>query len=65
MPTCSAGPEPKNVALSSRHTSLVTEADVRAVLPTIRVPTLVVHHAEDAPIPAREGQVHRRKHGPT
>jgi class 3 adenylate cyclase/pimeloyl-ACP methyl ester carboxylesterase len=26
---------------------LVTEADVRALLPTIRVPTLVVHHADD------------------
>jgi class 3 adenylate cyclase len=26
---------------------LVLELDVRAILPTIRVPTLVVHHAED------------------
>ena len=26
---------------------LVAEMDVRAVLPTIRVPTLVVHHADD------------------
>ena len=27
---------------------LVAEVDVRAVLPTIRVPTLVVQHADDA-----------------
>ena len=27
---------------------LVTELDVRAILPTIRVPTLVVHHTDDA-----------------
>src|SRR5262249_35501406 len=26
---------------------LVSEVDVRAVLPTVRVPTLVVHHADD------------------
>ena len=26
---------------------LVTELDVRAMLPTIRVPTLVVQHADD------------------
>ena len=26
---------------------LVTEMDVRAVLPTIRVPTLVVQHTDD------------------
>ena len=26
---------------------LVLELDVRAILPTIRVPTLVVHHTED------------------
>ena len=33
---------------------LVAELDVRAVLPTIRVPTLVVHHADDPIIlPAR------------
>ena len=30
---------------------LVTELDVRAVLPTIRVPTLVVQHADDPFIP--------------
>jgi len=35
---------------------LVTEVDVRAVLPTIRVPTLVVHHAEDAIIPPAKGR---------
>jgi class 3 adenylate cyclase len=32
------------------------EGDVRAVLPTIRVPTLVVHHAEDATIPPAKGR---------
>ena len=37
---------------------LVAEVDVRALLPTVRVPTLVVQHADD-PIPARMGQVHR------
>ena len=41
---------------------LAVGVDVRAVLPTIRVPTLVVHHTEDAIMPAREGQVHRRAH---
>jgi class 3 adenylate cyclase/pimeloyl-ACP methyl ester carboxylesterase len=35
---------------------LTTEVDVRAVLPTIRVPTLVVQHAEDAIIPPAKGR---------
>jgi class 3 adenylate cyclase len=35
---------------------LVTELNVRAVLPTIRVPTLVVHHADDVFIPAQQGK---------
>ena len=35
---------------------LVTEVDVRAVLPTIRVPTLVLHHADDAIIPPAKGK---------
>ena len=35
---------------------LVTELDVRAVLPTIRVPTLVVHHADDVIIPPAKGK---------
>ena len=34
---------------------LLTEMDVRAVLPTVRVPTLVVHHADDRVDPARRG----------
>jgi pimeloyl-ACP methyl ester carboxylesterase len=34
---------------------LMTELDVRAVLPIIRVPTLVIHHAEDAIIPPAKG----------
>ena len=38
---------------------LVTDVDVRAVLPTIRVPTLVLQHAENAIDPARVGQVRR------
>jgi class 3 adenylate cyclase len=35
---------------------LVDELDVRALLPTIRVPTLVVHHADDAFVPRECGQ---------
>jgi len=35
---------------------LVTEVDIRAVLPAIRVPTLVLHHAEDAVIPPAKGK---------
>jgi pimeloyl-ACP methyl ester carboxylesterase len=44
---------PKTLALVL---PLVTEVDVRAVLPTIRVPTLVVQHAEDAIIPPAKGR---------
>jgi len=44
---------PKTLALVR---PLMTEVDVRAVLPTIRVPTLVVHHAEDATIPPAKGR---------
>ena len=35
---------------------LVAELDVRAVLATVRVPTLVVHHADDAVIPPAWGK---------
>ena len=35
---------------------LATEVDVRAVLPTIRVPTLVVQHSDDPVIPPAKGQ---------
>jgi class 3 adenylate cyclase/pimeloyl-ACP methyl ester carboxylesterase len=35
---------------------LVAEVDVRAVLPTVRVPTLVVHHADDPWIPPEWGK---------
>ena len=35
-------------AMVTRMVPLLSEVDVRAVLPTIRVPTLVVHHTEDA-----------------
>ena len=36
--------------------SLTSELDVRAVLPTVRVPTLVVHHADDQLIPSEWGK---------
>ncbi len=35
---------------------LVGELDVRAVLPTIRVPTLVLHHTDDVFIPPAKGE---------
>ena len=35
---------------------LVAEVDVRAVLPTVRVPTLVVHHTDDPVIPPEWGK---------
>ena len=35
---------------------LVTEMDVRALLPTVRVPTLVVQHADDQFIPPAQGK---------
>ena len=35
---------------------LVAELDVRAVLPTVRVPTLVVHHTDDPRIPPAWGK---------
>jgi class 3 adenylate cyclase len=35
---------------------LMTEVDVRAVLPTIRVPTLVLHHTDNATIPPAKGK---------
>jgi hypothetical protein len=34
----------------------LTELDVRTLLPTIRVPTLVVHHADDQLIPPAQGE---------
>ena len=43
-PAGTPGGEPGTLALMLPLTS---EMDVRAVLPTIRVPTLVVHHADD------------------
>ena len=44
---------PRTVALMM---PLVAELDVRAVLPTVRVPTLVVHHADDPFIPPAMGK---------
>jgi class 3 adenylate cyclase/pimeloyl-ACP methyl ester carboxylesterase len=44
---------PRTVALM---TPLVAELDVRAVLPTVRVPTLVVHHTDDLFIPPALGK---------
>jgi class 3 adenylate cyclase len=35
---------------------LVAELDVRAVLPTVRVPTLVVHHTDDSVVPPAMGK---------
>jgi class 3 adenylate cyclase/pimeloyl-ACP methyl ester carboxylesterase len=35
---------------------LVGQMDVRALLPTVRVPTLILHHADDAFIPAELGK---------
>jgi pimeloyl-ACP methyl ester carboxylesterase len=36
--------------------SLVREVDVRAVLPTVRVPTLVVQHSDGATVPPAKGK---------
>jgi len=36
--------------------SLVAELNVRAVLPTVRVPTLVLHHTDDVIIPPAKGK---------
>ena len=44
---------PRTVALVL---PLVSEVDVRAVLPTIRVPTLVVQHSDDVSIPPAKGR---------
>ena len=50
---------PRTLALMQ---PVVAEMDVRAVLPTIRVPTLVVQHTDDWLIVARHRQVRRRPH---
>jgi class 3 adenylate cyclase/pimeloyl-ACP methyl ester carboxylesterase len=39
-----------------RMLQVVSELDVRALLPTVRVPTLVVQHAEDLMIPPEAGR---------
>ena len=44
---------PRTVALMLR---LMSELDVRAVLPTVRVPTLVVQHSDDPFIPPAQGK---------
>jgi class 3 adenylate cyclase len=44
---------PRTVALLQ---PLFAKQDVRAVLPTIRVPTLVVHHADDPLLPPAQGK---------
>ena len=50
----------ERLAASPRTVSLMmpllTEMDVRAVLPTVGVPTLVVHHADDFFIPPEAGR---------
>ena len=48
-----SGGKPETVALMM---PLVAEMDVRALLPAIRVPTLVVHHTDDAVIPPERGK---------
>ena len=44
---------PRTVALMM---PLVSELDVRALLPTVRVPTLVLHHTDDPVIPPAGGK---------
>ena len=44
---------PRTVALM---TPLAMDVDVRAVLPTVRVPTLVLHHTDDVIIPPAKGK---------
>ncbi|OBK73545.1 adenylate/guanylate cyclase domain-containing protein [Mycobacterium sp. 1164985.4] len=50
----------ERVALSPKALSLMyylgTQVDVRAVLPTVRVPTLVVQHVDDPFIPPAQGR---------
>ena len=53
------GASPRTVALMW---PFVGEVDVRAVLPTIRVPTLVVQHADDAIVTPEKGRYLRRPH---
>ena len=50
---------PRTVALLN---PLLSEMDVRAVLPTIRVPTLVFHHADDPIILPQLREGPRRPH---
>jgi len=40
----------------ARMMPLLAEMDVRAVLPTVRVPTLVLHHTDDPAIPPQSGK---------
>jgi class 3 adenylate cyclase len=47
------GASPGNAALIM---SLLAETDVRALLPTVRVPTLVLHHTDDQVIPPEWGK---------
>jgi class 3 adenylate cyclase len=44
---------PRTLALMM---GLVAELDVRAVLPTVRVPTLIVHHIDNAMMPPAKGK---------
>ncbi len=48
-----SGGEPED---SCSHDAAHDRMDVRAVLPTIRVPTLVVHHTEDPIVPPAKGK---------
>jgi class 3 adenylate cyclase len=40
----------------ARITPLLDEMDVRALLPTVRLPTLVIHHTDDAFVPPKLGK---------
>jgi pimeloyl-ACP methyl ester carboxylesterase len=42
----------KLILLDKRGTGLSDEVDVRHVLPSIRVPTLIIHRRQDALLPA-------------
>ena len=50
---------PGTVALMLR---LTAEMDVRAVLPTVRVPTLVLQHTDDPLVTPAQGKLRRRSH---
>ena len=56
---CRAAASPGAIKALNEMNSLI---DVRALLPTIRVPTLVVHRGTDFDVKRRGGPLHRRAH---